>query len=180
MWQNALVISHPCLCFLRISCDIDGYIFGCKSIFSYKMRRKFVKERYLSSHLLATVLLKHLVARSSSTVYLAFCMQHLIWIKVSRCHLQCPWLLHLQVNLLSFKDSSSDCPSSSWPVATSCPWLLCLSRPAQLLDGALHLAKLPKCSIKSSHMLLFHSWPSRYRFDLQQNKFAEKAFSCLD
>lgn len=46
--------------------------------------------------------------------------------------------------------------------------------------GALHLAKLPKCSIKSSHTLLFHSWPSRYSFDLQQNKFAEKAFSCLD
>lgn len=68
------------LCFLRISCGIDGYLFGCKGIFSYKMRQMSVKERYLSSHLLAIVLLKHLAARPSSAEHPAFCMHCLTWI----------------------------------------------------------------------------------------------------
>lgn len=112
---------------------MDGYLFGCKSIFSYKMRQRSFKERCLSSRLLATVLLKHLAARPPAQ-----------WILLSVCiilfGLKRPGVTYsvlnfysCLVNLIFFKDSSSDTSSSSWSVVPSCPWLLCLSHPARLL-----------------------------------------------
>lgn len=128
------------LCFPRISC-VDGCLLYPKASLVTKWGRGLLQRSSHPAVSLAAALLKHCCKALRCSV------SHFVTVILpGLARSQFPWLLQLLgLPLLSWREFLR----YSFPycsVLTSPAWPLCSSHPA-LLAGALHLTKLPKCSI---------------------------------